>query len=107
MTLNDHTANRQSQSYAMRLCREKRIKDAAQLFRIKSWSRIFDREHNCVAIVECCSHSQHPISIRRGIHCLNCVLDQIREDLLQLSPVARNKRQFRCKFGASGDAAFV
>ena len=60
----------------------------------ESWSRIFDRDHDCIAIVERCSHPQHPISIRRGIHCLNCVLDQIREDLLQLSPVARNKRQF-------------
>ena len=107
MTLNDHTANRQSQSYAMRLCREKRIKDAAQLFRIKSWPRIFDREDNCVAILESCSHSQHSISIRSAIHCLNCVLDQIRNDLLQLSLVARNKRQLRRKFGGSGDAVFV
>ena len=94
MTLNNHPANRQTQSYAMRLCREKRIKYAAQLFRIESWPRIFDRDHDCIAIVERCSHPQHPISIRRGIHCLNCVLDQIRDDLLQLSPVARNKRQF-------------
>ena len=93
MALNNHAANRQSQSYPMRLCREKRIKYAPQLFRIESWPRIFDRDDNCIAIMEPCSHPQDPISIRSVIHSLNCVLDQIRNDLLQLSPVAGNKRQ--------------
>ena len=44
VTLNNHAANRKAQSYAMRLSREKRIKEAAQLFRIKSRPRIFDRD---------------------------------------------------------------
>ena len=52
MTFNNHPANRQSQSYAMRLCREKRIKDAAQLFRVNSRPRIFHRDDNCIAIVK-------------------------------------------------------
>ena len=102
MTFNNHPANREAQSYAMRLSREKRIKDAARLFRIDS-----DRDDNCISIVKACSHPQHPISICSVIHCLDCVLNQIRNDLLQLSLVARNKRQLRRKFGASGDAVFV
>jgi hypothetical protein len=93
VTFNDHAANRQSQSYAMRLCREKRIKYAAQLFRIESWPRILNRNDNCIAIVERCSHLQHPISIGVLSIVLNCVLDQIRNDLLQLSRVTKNKRQ--------------
>ena len=92
MTLNNHAANRETQPYAMRLCREKRIKDAAQLLRIYSRPRIFDRDHYCIASVEPRCHPEHPVSIR-GIHCLNRVLNQIRDDLLQLSPVAGNKWQ--------------
>ena len=106
VTLNNHTTNREAQSYAMRLSREKRIKDAAQLFRIDSWPRIFHRDDNCISIVKARSHPQHPISICSIIHCLNCVLNQIRNDLLQLSLVARNKRQLRRKFGACGHALF-
>ena len=52
MTFNDHTANRQSQADAMRLRREKRIKYAGRLFRIKSWPGIFDRNDNCIKIIE-------------------------------------------------------
>ena len=92
VTLNNHAANREAQSYAVRLSREKRIQYAAQLFRIDSWSEIFDRDDNCISIVKACSHPQHPISICSAIHRLDCVLNQIR-DLLQLSPVAGNGRQ--------------
>jgi hypothetical protein len=74
VTLNNHAANRKAQSYAMRLSREKRIKEAAQPFRIKSRPRIFDRDENRVIILEPCPHLQHPISIRSVIHCLNCIL---------------------------------
>src|ERR1700722_14951404 len=78
MTLNNHPANREAQSYAMRLSREKRIKDAAHLFRIDSWPRIFHRDDNCISIVKARSHPQHPISICSVIHCLDRVLNQIR-----------------------------
>ena len=65
VTLNDHTTNREAQSYAMRLSREKRIEDAPQLFRIDSWPGIFDRDDNCISIVKVRSHPQHPISKMR------------------------------------------
>jgi hypothetical protein len=105
VALNNHAANRKTQPYAMRLRREKRIKDVAQLMRVDPRPRIFDRDHYSIAIVEPRSHPEHPISIR-GFHCLNRVLHQIGNDLLQLSPVAGNKRQLYCKFGASGHAVF-
>lgn len=76
----------------MRLRREKRIKYAAQLLRIKPWPAIFDRDDNCIATSNPCFYVQHSISIPNGIHGLNCVLDQIGKDLLQLYPVASNKR---------------
>ena len=94
MTLNNHTTNREAQSYAMRLHHQKRIENTAQLFRIYSWPGTFDRDDNCISIVKARSHPQHPISICSIIHCLNCVLDQIRNHLLQLSLVTRNRQRY-------------
>ena len=48
-----------------------------------------------------------PISTSNGIHCVNCVLDQVEHDLLQLAPVAHDKRQFRRQRRASYNAVII
>ena len=61
----------------------------------------FNCDGNCIATTMLSSHPQHPTSIRRGIHSFKCVVDQIKDDLLQLISVADDKWQFRRQFGAS------
>src|SRR5260370_20518667 len=107
MTLNNHAANGQSQSRSMRLCRKECAKYAIQVFRIDSRSRVFYCDDNCIATTKLSSHPQHPTSIRGGIHCFERVMDQVKDDLLQLISIAINKRQFGCQLGADRNAMIL
>jgi len=47
-----------------------------------------------IMTIELSSHPQYPIAIRRSVHCLDRVVDQVKDDLFQLPPMAIDKRQF-------------
>src|SRR5204863_4131653 len=100
MLLDDHPANRESQSHAVRLRRNERRKYPAQLLRINPRARVFYGNGNGIGMTKLGCHTEHPMSISRGDHRFQRVVDQIEDDLSQLTPMAVHQRQFG-QFGAN------
>ena len=76
-------------------------------FWINSRSRISHCYGNRVMTIEPSSHSQYPIAIRRTVHCFDRVVDQVKDDLFQLPPMAIDKRQFGRQLKASLNAMIL
>ena len=99
MALDDHPANRQSQPHAVGFCRNERIEDVGQPPRIDSRPAIFHLNDNrAVAVARGPQLQQAATVLERG-HGLDGVADQIDENLLQLTAVAHDQRQFGLKLG--------
>jgi hypothetical protein len=57
--------------------------------------------------IELSSHLQYPIAIRRSVHCLDRVVDEVKDDLFQLPPMAIDKRQFGRQLNAGLNAMIL
>src|ERR1700744_4292752 len=67
MTLDNHPANRQAQSHAVRLRRNEGVEYAVHLARINSWAGIFDLHGNTIA-VPFGGYLQRPLAVFDGVH---------------------------------------
>ncbi len=94
MLLNNHTANGETKSHPVRLRRKERSKYAVQFLGSNSRPRVFYCNHNCIATTKLRGHPQHPTLVSRGVHCFERVVNQIEDDLSQLTTIAVNKGQF-------------
>src|SRR5215510_1189824 len=94
MMLDNHAANSESQSGAIRLGRNKRSKYAIQLCWIDSRTRVFHRNGNFVAVTKRRSHAQNTIANGLAVHRFEAVLEQISNHFAQLATMAAHKRQF-------------
>src|SRR5262245_17162442 len=107
MMFDNHPTDCQSQAHAMRLCREKCTEYAVETFWINSWPGISHCYSYRIMTVELCSHLQHPIAIGRGVHCIDRVVDKVKDDLFQLPPMALDKRQLGRQLKASLNAMIL
>jgi hypothetical protein len=104
VTLDYHAANGQSQSHSIWLCRDEWIKYAVQSCWIDSRSGIFHCDDNCIGTLTLRYHPKHPISIHRVIHRFDRTVDQVEDDLSQLTPMAVDTRQVGRKLGFGRNA---
>src|SRR5262245_7315126 len=107
MMFDNHSTDCQSQAHAVRLRGEKRTEYAVEAFWINSRPGISHRHSYRIPTTERGCHPQYPIAIRRDVHCLNRIVDQVKDDLFHLPPMELDKRQFGCKLKASLDAMIL
>lgn len=82
VTLDDHPTNGQSQSHPVRFGCKEGVKDAVRLFRVYSGSCILDFNVDRIVPAVFSFHSQDPTIVIGHIHGVDCILDQVNEDLL-------------------------
>ena len=105
--LDNCAAYGQSQTHAMRLRRNEGVKHLVDFCRINSGPGILHRYGNGIGITPLGFQQQPSTLPRCGGHCFNCVVDQVIEDLLQLTPIAADKWHRSCQFSKSRDAALA
>ena len=81
MSDNDHPAKGKSQAHPVGFRGNERIKDIFRLIWVDPWTRILDRHDDFIA-AGLAADLQKPTIILVCLHCLNCVADQVEEDLL-------------------------
>ena len=99
MALDDHPANGKSQSHAVGFCRDECIEDICQPRGIDSRPAILDLDDNRAVAVAPRPQLQQAATVLESVHGLDGVADQIDENLLQLTAVAHDQRQFGLKLG--------
>ena len=107
VAFDDHPANREPQSPPLRLRRNERVEYALQFLRTNSRSGVFRRHENCIAAVTVGSHAQHPAIVLDRIHCFDRVVDQVNQDLLQLTAMANDKGRSRRQLGVGRNAVIL
>lgn len=88
MLLDDGSADRQSHSYAMRLCSEKGVKNTSTILLVYPASRVTDRNQH-LRPIRLRLDQQCFRMARDRVHGFDAVHDQIQDYLLQLDAVAR------------------
>ena len=81
MSDDDHPAKGKPQSHPLGFRGNERIKDVFRLIWVDPGARILHRHHDFIA-TGVAADLQNPMIIFVCLHCLNCVADQIEEDLL-------------------------
>src|SRR5688572_4219360 len=104
MAVNDHSAYRKTQSHPVWLCRHEGIEHFVPAPCINAGAGILDFHGNCLVTIALGSHRQHPMILLDCVHCLHRVLQQVDDDLLQLTPVADDMRHLRLQFAAHRNA---
>jgi hypothetical protein len=66
---------------------------------IKSRSRVFYRDANCIATVKLSSYPKNSTSARCGTHGFERIIDQVIDNLLQLRPMPFDGREFGWQLG--------
>src|SRR5262245_2988258 len=107
MMFDNHSTDCQSQAHAVRLRREKCTKYAVEAFWINSRPGISHRHSYRIPTTERGCHPQYPIAICRRVHCFDRVVNQVKDDLFQLPPMALDKRQFGRHLKASLNAMIL
>ena len=74
----------------MRLCRKESIKNVVCFFGINSRSGVLYHNADCVVAIVLRAHLQYATVTVDRTHGINRVLDQIADDLLQLTTVAND-----------------
>ena len=93
MRFDDRPTDRQSHSHALQFCREERLEDVVNVFRINALSRVFYRHPYPVRIMNCRFHPQDSRTSRYRIHSFGGIPDQVQDDLLQLAALAKHQRK--------------
>lgn len=87
----------------MLLGREKRIEDTFVVDRINSTSRILYNDFQILVIYPTGKDRQFSFSSVDGAHCLNCIHDEIQENLLKLYALAYHQRKLARQFISKGN----
>ena len=90
MSLDDRAADRQSHAHSFRFGSEEGVEDAVHVRWIESRTDIHDRDQHIARLLELRTNSQYPRPVHDRAHCLDAIHDQVKDDLLQLDPVARH-----------------
>ena len=89
MTLDNHLADGEPQTHSVWFRRNESIENGFSILRTDTWPPVFDGDCNLVVGFPLCPHNQCPRTNYR-IHCINRIVDQIADDLLQLTFVTEN-----------------
>ena len=76
MPLDNHAADRQSQSHSLRFHGNEGVKYAFGFFRIDAGSGIFHGHDNCVVVLPRGLYLQRPVAVADGIHRLDGIVNQ-------------------------------
>src|SRR5258708_10985184 len=99
MALDTHVAAGQCQSHALRLRRNERIERIGGFFMIDYLPGVFHCYRNLIAVTPG-SDAQIPSSLFVTVHRLDCIVDQIDNDRLQLAAMADDIWQSSCQLCA-------
>src|SRR5690349_24270900 len=101
MKVSDLPANGEAKTRALRFRREERLEEVAAKCRRKARSLVEDLDDHCVSAVAASNHDSAPVG-----HSLDSVLEQIQEELDQLTAIAHYGNRVVRQFEGDGDATF-
>ncbi len=101
VSFDNRSTNRKTHPHSRRLCREKSIENALDVFRIYAGSGILHCYQHAILGANFGFHTQEPLALSRRSHCVYCIDGQVQDDLLQLNPVAEYPRQLVSEFAAN------
>jgi hypothetical protein len=107
VALNDHSADRKAQSHPAWLCGHEGIEHFVQAPCIDAGAGIPDLHGNCLVAIAPGAHRQQPMIVLDCVHCLHRVVQQINDNLLQLTPVSDDMRHAVHQFASDRNAMVI